>query len=406
MGDTQLKFSGFRRKNGTVGIRNHVVIMPSVYCANETARLIARQVEGVVTLTHPFGCDDPGPEPSYQGQVINTLVGVAENPNVTGVLVLGLGCEILQPRELTDRLTDAAKPVESLGIQDTGGTVKTVRQGVAIVREMVEQTKPLEREEVDISALTLALDCGGSDATSGIAANPAVGVAVDMLIEAGGTAIFTEPGEMIGTEEILTRRAVDADVERRIRLMVANEETRWKALDSEPTWMSKGNVDGGLTTIEEKSLGAIQKGGSTAIRGVLENSLDVLEKPGEPGLYIQDGSCADVHGVTHMVAAGAQVAIFTTGRGSTIGFATAPVIKVTGNPVTYDHMEDDMDVNAGAIITGERSIREVGEEIFRMIIRVASGEETKSEAFGFRDFEIYGPNPLINKVLGIREGLR
>jgi len=306
---------------------------------------------------------------------------------------------------LTDRLAAAPKPVVSLVIQETGGTVKTVRKGAEIVREMVEETKGFERDEVELSHLTLALDCGGSDATSGIAANPAVGAAVDMLIDAGGTAIFTEPGEMIGTEHILTRRAVNPEVRDRINRMVSNEETRWKALDIEPSWMSPGNVEGGLTTIEEKSLGAIQKGGSTPICGVLENSMRVLERPRRPGLYLQDGSGADVHGVTHMVAAGAQVVIFTTGKGSTVGYATAPVIKVTGNPRTFDHMEDDMDVNAGAIITGQRSITQVGEEIFRMIIRVASGEETKSESLGYRDFEIYGPNPLVNKTLGIKEGL-
>jgi len=398
-------FAGYHRSDASVGVRNQVVIMPTVYCANETARLIANRVDGVVTLSHPFGCDEPGPEPRYQGQVINNLVGIAENPNVAGVLVLGLGCEVLKARELTDRLAAAPKPVVSLVIQETGGTVKTVRKGAEIVREMVEETKGFERDEVELSHLTLALDCGGSDATSGIAANPAVGAAVDMLIDAGGTAIFTEPGEMIGTEHILTRRAVNPEVRDRINRMVSNEETRWKALDIEPSWMSPGNVEGGLTTIEEKSLGAIQKGGSTPICGVLENSMRVLERPRRPGLYLQDGSGADVHGVTHMVAAGAQVVIFTTGKGSTVGYATAPVIKVTGNPRTFDHMEDDMDVNAGAIITGQRSITQVGEEIFRMIIRVASGEETKSESLGYRDFEIYGPNPLVNKTLGIKEGL-
>lgn len=398
-------FSGFRRNDGRVGVRNHVVVMPTVYCANETARLIANRVPDVVTLTHPFGCDEPGPEATHHGQVINTLVGIAENPNVTGVLVLGLGCEVLQSCELTGRLADASKPVECLVIQEAGGTAATVNEASNIVAGMVEESTAFEREEFDVQHITVALDCGGSDATSGIAANPAVGVAVDRLIEAGGTAILTEPGEMIGTEDILCRRAVSPEVEDRIRRMVANEEARWSALDSEPTWMSPGNVDGGLTTIEEKSLGAIQKGGSSPIRGVLENSLQLLEKPTGPGLYLQDGTGADVHGVTHMVAAGAQVAIFTTGRGSTIGHAVSPVIKVTGNPRTYDHMEGDMDVNAGAIITGGRSIREVGEEIFEMIVRVASGEQTKSESLGLRDFEIYGPNPLVNKMLGINDGL-
>jgi len=403
--EKEISFLGFRRTDGSVGVRNHVVIMPTVYCANEPAKLIANRVEGAVALTHPFGCDDPGPELYYQGQVINNLVGIGENPNVTGVLVLSLGCEVLQPEALMDKLVGAKKPVESLVIQEAGGTLKTVKRGTDIVLKMVNEAKNFEREELDLSHLTVAVDCGGSDATSGIAANPAVGKAIDMLIKAGGTAIFTEPGEMIGAEHILARRAVNDEVKKRIFQIVANEEKRWKSVDIEPTWMSPGNVEGGLTTIEEKSLGAIQKGGTTTINGVLENSLHKLEKPTGKGLYLQDGTGADVHGVTHMVAAGAQVVIFTTGKGSTIGYAVAPVIKVTGNPKTYAKMKDDMDINAGTIITGEESIKEVGERIFHEIIRVASGEESKSEALGYRDFEIYGPNPFINKTLGIKEGL-
>jgi altronate dehydratase large subunit len=400
-----MKFLGFQRPDGTVGVRNHVVIMPTVYCANEPAKLIANRVEGAVALTHPFGCDEPGPEPYYHGQVIHNLVGIAENPNVTGVLVLGLGCEVLQPEALLEKLTGAKKPVESLVLQKDGGTVKTVRKGAETVQKMVDKARGFQRKEFDLSHLTVAVDCGGSDATSGIAANPAVGKAIDLLIEAGGTAIFTEPGEMIGAEHILARRAVNDDVKNRIFQMVANEEKRWKSLDIEPTWMSPGNVEGGLTTIEEKSLGAIQKGGTSPIQGVLENSLHTLEKPTRNGLYLQDGTGADVHGVTHMVAAGAQVVIFTTGKGSTVGYAVAPVIKVTGNPSTFANMEDDMDINAGTIISGNESINEVGERIFNRIARVASGEETKSEALGYKDFEIYGPNPFVNKALGIKEGL-
>jgi len=399
------RFAGFLRSDGSVGVRNHVVIMPTVYCANETAKLIARNAERAVALTHSFGCDEPGPELYYQGQVVNNLVGIGENPNVTGILVLGLGCEVLQAQALMKRFAALKKPAESLVIQEEGGTLPTVKKGTKIIKDMLEEAGSFRREEFDLSRLTVAVDCGGSDATSGLAANPAVGVAVDMLIEQGGTAIFTEPGEMIGAEHILARRAVNNDVRDRIYRVAANEEKRWKALDIQPRWMSPGNVSGGLTTIEEKSLGAVQKGGTTPVCGVLENSLRTLEKPGRPGLYIQDGTGADVHGVIHMVAAGAQVAIFTTGKGSTIGSAVAPVIKVTGNPGTYAAMSGDMDVNAGTIIAGEDSISRVGRRIFDMIIRTASGEETKSEALGYRDFQIFGPNPLINKSLGIDECL-
>ncbi|MBN1224133.1 MAG: UxaA family hydrolase [Candidatus Aminicenantes bacterium] len=405
MKDKKTTFLGFLRPDGAVGVRNHVVIMPTVYCANETAKLIARNADHVVALTHPFGCDEPGPELHYQGQVINNLVGIGENPNVTGVLVLGLGCEVLQTSDLMKRFAASKKTVKSLVIQQEGGTLETVRKGTDIVKAMLGEVKTFQRQEFDLSRLTIAVDCGGSDATSGLAANPAVGVAVDMLIKAGGTAIFTEPGEMIGTEHILARRAVNDDVRDRIYRMVANEEKRWKALDIQPRWMSPGNIAGGLTTIEEKSLGAIQKGGTSPVCGVLENSLRALEKPWRAGLFLQDGTGADVHGVTHMVAAGAQVVIFTTGKGSTVGHAVAPVIKVTGNPQTYAGMTDDMDINAGKIISGEESIRQVGERIFDKIIRTASGEESRSESLGYRDFQIYGPNPVIDKSLGIKERL-
>ncbi len=405
MKSKKFTFQGFRRADGSIGVRNHVVIMPSVYCANEPARLIAQRVEGTIALCHPFGCDEPGPERTYQGQVIHNLVGIAENPNVAGVLVLGLGCEALQSSYLTERLSECKKPVMSIVIQDVGGTVKAVHQGSEIVRGMVAETRKDRREEFDLSHLTLALDCGGSDATSGIAANPAVGAAVDRVIKEGGTAILTEPGEMIGTEHVLARRAENDEVRKRIYRIIGNEELRWKALDMEPRWMSPGNIQGGLTTIEEKSLGAILKGGTGVVRGVLENSLRLLEKPKRKGLYLQDGTGEDVHGLTHMVAAGAQIVVFTTGRGNTVGYALAPVIKVTGNPETYRKMEDDMDINAGTIMNGEESIAAVGDRIFQEILKVASGEETKSEALGYKDFEIYGPNPLVNKMLKIKEEL-
>lgn len=400
-----VEFLGYPRDDGSVGVRNHVVIMPTVYCANEPAKFIANKVEGAVALTHPFGCDEPGPDVPFQRQVVNNLVGIGENPNVTGVLVLGLGCEALPGDVLFEGIAKSLKPVEYIVIQEIGGTIRAIRKGTEIARDMVGETKKCRREAFDLSHLTLALECGGSDATSGIAANPAVGAATDILIKEGGSAIFTEPGEMIGAEHILARRAANEKVRKRIYEMILNEEKRWKALGIEPRWMSPGNIEGGLTTIEEKSLGAILKGGTTPVRGVLENSMRALEKPTVRGLYLQDGTGADVSGVTHMVAAGAQVVIFTTGRGSTVGFAIAPVIKVTGNPETYEKLKDDFDINAGTIMTGEESIKQVGELIFNKVISVASGEKARSEALGYMDFEIYGPNPLVNKLLGIREGL-
>jgi altronate dehydratase large subunit len=245
----------------------------------------------------------------------------------------------------------------------------------------------------------VALQCGGSDGTSGIAANPAVGVAADRLVDAGATVVFSETGEMTGTAHLLAQRAVNDEVARRIHQIIDDNVRRTKAAGGDGRSLPQGNHDGGLTTIEEKSLGSIRKGGTRPIQGVLENSRERLERPTGPGLYIQDGTGWDVASITHMAAIGAQIAVFTTGRGSTTGHAIVPVIKVTGTPATYARMVDNMDVNAGRIVEGRAGIREIGDEIYQLILEVASGAKTKPEALGFEDFQIYRRERVVENML-------
>jgi len=346
-----------------------------------------------VAVTQHHGC-------RLDEMVANTLIGTGRNPNVAGVLLVGLGCESITSEILAEGIRPTGKPVETLVIQEEGGTLKTTEKGVRILQGMAQEVAELRREPFPLSELTLAVECGGSDATSGLAANPAVGVAADMLIDEGGTVVFGETQEMTGTQHILARRAVSEEAAKEILEMVGRQEERMRAMGIDSRYMSKGNVDGGLTTIEEKSLGAIRKGGTRPIQGVLENSRISLDVPSRSGLWLQDGPGWDVPSVTHMVAAGAQVVAFTSGRGSTTGHAVAPVLKITGNPQTYAKMGDNMDVNAGTVLDGSESLRSVGERIFEAIIDVASGKKTKAEALGYQDFIVYQTSRIAERLLG------
>jgi altronate dehydratase large subunit len=313
---------------------------------------------------------------------------------------VGLGCESITCEIVAEGIKPTGKPIESLVIQEEGGTIKTMEKGVRILRGMAREAAELEREPFPLSELTLAVECGGSDATSGLAANPAVGVAADMLIDEGGTVMFGETQEMTGTQHILARRAVNDGVARDIIVMVERQEARMRAMGIDSRYMPKGNQDGGLTTLEEKSLGAIRKGGTRPIQGVLRNDRDALDEPGRSGLWLQDGTGWDVPSVTHMVAAGAQVVAFTSGRGSTTGHAIAPVLKVTGNPTTYRNLADNIDVNAGTILDGGESLNSVGGRIFSSVVEVASGWLTKAEALGFHEFIVFRTDRAAETLLG------
>jgi len=391
-----MKFQGFERPDGTVGVRNHLLVIAPILCSFEPAKRIASRVEGAVAITQPYGIGCPIVDSL---QPVHNLVGIAKNPNIAAVLLVGLGCETITVDLLSREISKSKKPVASVVCQKEGGTLKTIRKGIRLLKEMAEEVGLLKRKAFDVSKLVAAVECGGSDATSGIAANPAVGVAADMLVDSGATVIFSEPLEMIGSEHILARRAVSDEVRGKIYRMIERQRRRIRAMGLNSKFITKGNIEGGLTTIQEKSLGAIRKGGTRPIQDVLENSSGTLEKPVKSGLYIQDGTEFDVASLTHIIAAGSQIAFFTTGRGSTVGHAIAPVIKVTGNSTTYARMRENMDINAGTIVEGKESIDSVGRRIFDFFLEVASGKKTKSEELGYRDFAIYKLDPLAERFL-------
>ena len=387
------EFQGYERPDGSVGVRNHLLVIAPIDCSYEPARKIADQVPGAVAITQTHGC-------GADSMLIHNLVGTALNPNVVGTLIVGLGCETLTGEMLMEQIEPSGKPVHNITIQEEGGTLKTHEKGVRLLQGMAQEAAKLRREPFPLSKLTMAVECGGSDATSGLAANPAVGVAADLLTEEGGTVIFGETQEMSGAQQVLARRAVNDQVARDIYEIIETQEARLKAMGVDSRWMSKGNIDGGLTTIEEKSLGAVRKGGTKPIQGVLFNDWDRFDRPSGPGLHIMDGTGWDVPSVTHMVAAGAQVVCFTSGRGSTTGHAIAPVIKVTGNPQTYARMTDNMDINAGTILNGSESLNSVGRRIFQMMVDTANGRLTKAEALGYRDYLVFKRSREAEHLLG------
>jgi len=385
-----MKFLGYRRCNGKVGVRNHVLIFPTVVCASEVARMISNEVPDTVYAIHGCGCAHVGED---KEQVIRTMVGITDHPNVAGVLLIGLGCEVITPETIAGELAKGGQRVEVISIQKAGGTIKCVAEGKKLAENLVAKAADAKRESIDVSELTLGLECGGSDALSGLTANPALGIASDLLIAEGGSAIFSETTEMLGTEQVLARRAANAEVEKRIYEIIAAADTKAKSMGmdirgSQPT---PGNIAGGLTSIEEKSLGCIRKGGSTTIMEVVKYA----EQPAKKGLIIMDGTALDVMNDTGLIASGAQIIVFTTGRGTPVGTPIVPVIKVSSNSINYNNMRDNMDINAGVIIDGQGTLRSIGEQIFNEIIEVASGKLTKAEVLGHREFDIHSLGPVV-----------
>jgi altronate dehydratase large subunit len=369
-----MEFLGYRRSDGRVGVRNHVLILSTVVCANEVASRINRRIPSTVVGVHPFGCGLLGAD--FE-QFRRTLVGFASNPNVGAVLVVGLGCEQVDTPSLADEIATRGKMAEALLIQECGGVHRTVRRGVEAVREMQKALAREERVPSPVSELIMATECGGSDFSSGLTTNPAVGFVSDRLIELGGTVILSETSEMIGAEHLLAARAINEEVARKLYEIVERMEgnARHAGVDIRGSQPTPGNIRGGITTIEEKSLGCIYKAGTRPVQGVVEYA----ESIGGRGLWIMDTPGQDVESITGMAAGGAQIVIFSTGLGTPAGCPIAPVIKVTGNPETARTMKAHIDVNAGAILKGRDTIERVGELIFRLLLDVASGEKTKAE---------------------------
>jgi altronate dehydratase large subunit len=385
-----MKFLGYRRGNGTVGTRNHVLIFPTIVCAATVAQMISNKVPGTVYAIHGCGCGHVGED---KDQVVRTMAGFTGHPNVAGVLLVGNGCELITPDVIAGELAKVGQRLETISVQEAGGTTKCVEEGTRLAEKLLREASRMNRESVDVSELILGLECGGSDAFSGLTANPAAGVASDLLVAEGGTAIFTETTEMLGAEHILAKRAADAEVGRQIYERIAAAEGRAKSMgmDIRGSQPSPGNIEGGLTTIEEKSLGCIRKGGSTKIMQVVKYG----ERPAKRGLVIMDGTALDVESNIGLIASGAQVIVFTTGRGTPVGTPTSPVIKVCSNSTTYQRMGENMDVNAGVIIDGEDTLQGVGQRIFKEIVEVASGKLTKAEILGHREFDIHSLGPVL-----------
>jgi len=385
-------FMGYKRPDGRYGARNLVAIIPSVTCANDVAQAISRQVNGTVAYLHHQGCCQLPPD---LDRVTDTLISLGKGPNVAAVLIVSLGCEGTDHARMFEELCATGKPVETIHIQELGGVTKAIREGTDIARRLAIRVSGLQREKTDISNLVMSIKCGASDTTSGIASNCVIGAVSDRLVDLGATVVFGETTEFIGGEHLLARRAINEQVGQQIYDIVNAMETRAKSIgcDMRRGQPTPGNIAGGLSSIEEKSLGAIAKSGSRPIQGVLDYPAFVTT---EKGLWIKDTPGREPEILTGMAATGAQLMCFSTGLGAPQGFPSMPVIKICGNPHTFERMEEDMDVNAGLVITGERSIEEVADEVFAKIIRVLSGEMTKNEAIGyFSAIDIHCLGPVI-----------
>jgi altronate hydrolase len=375
-------FQGIVRPDGRVATRNYIGILTSVNCSATVARMIASRcstegfpnVDGVVALTHGTGCGMAADGDGIR-LLRRTLNGYARHPNFAALLVVGLGCEVNQ---LTG--FDLPEGTPTMTIQELGGTSATVRRGVEVIRELLPAANEVTRVPVPASELVLGLQCGGSDGYSGITANPALGAAADLLVRHGGTAILAETPEVYGAEHLLTRRAVSRAVGERLIERIHWWESYAESMDNNP---SPGNKAGGLTTILEKSLGAVAKGGTSPLTAVYEYAEPVTER----GFVFMDTPGYDPVSATGEVAGGANLICFTTGRGSVYGCRPAPSVKLASNRETYRAMTEDMDVDCGVILDGEVSVAELGEKIFQLVLEVASGRKTASEELGFGDEE-------------------
>jgi altronate dehydratase large subunit len=382
-------FSGYLRPDGTVGARNLVAIIPSCGCAQHAARRIAAAVPKAVLVDYNGGCGETSADLEVATRL---LAGYGRHPNVVASIVVSLGCEGLDAHDLYARIAQGWAPTELLVIQEMGGTERTIARGIELAQGFASDAQRYRREPCPVSALTVGLECGGSDATSGLAANPSVGAFADRLIAIGGRAILPETSELLGAEHILMARAATAELAGEIERIVKACERELKATGEDMTGKqpSPGNIRGGISTVEEKALGDVLKGGSTPVVDVLTYG----QPPRKPGLSFMDTPGNDLASVTGLAAAGCQVIIFTTGRGSPTGNAIVPVIKVTGNPGTYARMGDDIDVNAGEVIEGKATIEDMGARIYDAVLRVAEGEETAAERTGHQEFMMLRKGPL------------
>ena len=378
-----MNFYGYKRPDGRVGVRNHVLILPASVCASDTTRIIAQQVTGAVTFNNQQGCSQVAPD---QQLTMDVMAGYAANPNVYGTVVVSLGCENCQMDLVVKAIEERTnKPLKQVIIQEAGGTLKAVDMAVRYAKEMVAEASMLQKEEFPISELIVGTECGGSDPTSGLAANPVIGEMSDRIVAAGGTSILSETTEFIGAEHILARRAATPEVHDRIFEIVHRYEAALRLVGEEVREGNPCNKAGGITTLEEKSLGCIHKGGHSPINAVYDYAKQVQSKQ---GLIIMDTPGNDPSSVAAMVAGGAQVVVFSSGRGTPTGSPIVPVIKITGNKLTFAKMEDNIDLDASPLIYGTKTLDELGGELLQMVVDTACGKQTKAEALGFTEMAI------------------
>jgi altronate dehydratase large subunit len=394
------KLEGYVRSDGRKGIRNCVVVAYLVECAHHVAREIAESFKGEPVHLIGFGGCYPN---AYADRMMNRL---CTHPNVGAALLLSLGCESFNRHKLAENIATTGRPVHTIVIQQTGGTKKSIDAGVDWIRQALKETAQVPRAPLKVNELVVGTICGGSDATSGISANPAVGRAFDLLVQEGAAAIFEETGEMIGLGDVMASRAVTPELGHELRLSVDKAAYYYRQMGHAS--FAPGNAEGGLTTIEEKSIGAYCKSGDSPISGLIKPG----DIPRKGGLYLLDvvpdgaprfgfPNINDNAEIAELIACGSHAILFTTGRGSVVGSAISPVIKVCANPETYDRMRDDMDVNAGKILRLEASVDEVGVEIYQKLLDVASGVQSCSESLGhqefvltYKSFEPIGPHCL------------
>lgn len=385
-------FLGYKRPDGQAGTRNYVLVVPTVICAAVVCERIADVAPGeVVALPHLAGCGQLGPDMRLTHE---TLAAYCRHPNVGAVLVVALGCEQVIAQMLAEAARDAGKPADIIAIQDIGGTVRTIARGREIAAGFAQTLRGTSREWCDAAQLVLSLKCGGSDYTSGLASNPALGRVADRLVELGGAAVLGEIAEIMGAEHLLAARATRPEVGQKL-LRVINRveaETMALGLDIRGTQPSPGNIRGGLTTIEEKSLGATHKGGEHT---PLVDVVPYAGRVSKPGLTVMDTPGLDVESVTGMVGGGAQVVVFTTGLGTPTGNPIAPVIKITGNARTARQMADNIDLDVSGVIEDTESLADASDRLFATILAVASGQPVAAEGLRHREFAIHRRNPTI-----------
>lgn len=379
-----MNFWGYKRPDGRVGVRNYVLILPASVCASDTTRIIASQVNGAVTFNNQNGCSQVPPD---QQLTMDVEAGYAASPNVYGTVVVSLGCENCQMDLVVKAIQERTnKPLKQVIIQEEGGTLKAIDKAVRYAKEMVQEASMMRREECDMSKLIVGTECGGSDPTSGLAANPTIGELSDRLVDLGATSILSETTEFIGAEHILARRGKNEEVKKQILGIVHRYEDALRLVGEEVREgnPSPGNKAGGLTTLEEKSLGCIHKGGHRTIEAVYDYGKQI----DTTGLVIMDTPGNDPSSVAGMVAGGCQVVVFSTGRGTPTGNPLVPVIKITGNKLTFKNMEDNIDYDASPVIYGKKTLGEQGDELLAMTMEVVNGKQSKAESLGYTEMAI------------------